>query len=108
MKNCIYIILIFSLLSCSKEEPKLEVPEEKSYPLTINIIGEGEVEEEVIIPTKSNKDYIEGTVVKLTANNSKDWWSFSNWSGDVQSEDKSIEIVVNEPTEITATFNSSN
>jgi len=96
------------VFSCKDDETKSEVPEESYYPLTIAIIGEGTVDEEVIGTTKSNQDYTEGTIVKLTAKSSKEWWSFTNWTGDVESADTSILVTVNNPMTITANFTESN
>ncbi|MCC5942380.1 MAG: hypothetical protein JJU37_12645 [Balneolaceae bacterium] len=71
------------------------------YPLTINIVGEGEVDEEVI--QMKTTDYPDGTVVQLTAI-PEDEWAFSAWSGDASGADTTITITINEPKEVTATF----
>ena len=76
----------------------------KKYNLTVNIDGEGTVEEEVIVQgSTSNTEYNSGTTVKLTAIAS-DEWVFTGWSGDVESTDNPIEVTVSEAKEITATF----
>ena len=46
--------------------------EEKKYPISINIVGEGEVTEQVIALPKS-ADYLSGTIVRLTAIPAEDW-----------------------------------
>ena len=71
------------------------------YPLTITIIGEGNVLEEVV--QMKTTDYPEGTIVQLTAV-PEDEWAFSSWSGDVSGADTTITITIDEPKDITATF----
>ena len=71
------------------------------YPLTINITGEGEVEQQVVQPKTT--DYPEGTVVELTAIADENW-IFSDWSGDLESEENPEIITVDGPKEVTATF----
>lgn len=71
------------------------------YPLTINTVGEGEVDQQVV-QTKTT-DYTDGTVVQLTAI-PDDEWAFSEWSGDASGADTTITITVDSPKEITATF----
>src|SRR6056300_2007256 len=76
--------------------------EKKKYPLTLNIEGEGEVLEE-IINTGRTTDYDSGTTIKLTAN-PVDGWVFVGWTGDIESTEESVQIVIGEPKEVTATF----
>ena len=71
------------------------------YPLTINIVGEGDVDQEVI--QMKTTDYPEGTVVQLTAL-PDDEWAFSEWSGDLSGTDTTATITIDEPKEVTATF----
>ena len=76
----------------------------KKYALTVNIEGEGTVQEEVIVQgSTSTTEYNSGTSVRLTATPS-DEWVFSGWSGSVESTDNPIEVSVDEAKEITATF----
>ena len=76
----------------------------KKYALTVNIEGEGTVQEEVIVQgSTSTTEYNSGTNVRLTATPS-DEWVFSGWSGSVESTDNPIEVSVDEAKEITATF----
>jgi len=103
-----FLILCVIILSCSKDEQPIAEPEVKEYPLKINIIGEGKVEEEIISTTKSATTYDEGTVVKLTAISTDEWSFFEKWSGDVESDSTTIEITVDSPKEVTVTFNESN
>ena len=71
------------------------------YPLTVNIVGEGDVEQEVV--QVKTTEYIDGTVVQLTAI-PEDEWAFSAWSGDASGADTTITLTVDGPKEVTATF----
>lgn len=108
MKHYIYFFLLLSLLACEEEETKPQVSQEKFYPLTVNIIGNGTVEEKVVGSTKSSQDYSEGTNVQLTAKPSKEWWSFDKWTGDFVSVDTSITVSVKDTMVINAYFSESN
>src|SRR5690625_3987714 len=72
-----------------------------TYPLTIEIIGEGTVEEE-ILPGKTT-DYEIGTVVQLTAE-AESGWEFSEWKGDLSGSDNPARVVIDGETEVTAMF----
>jgi|GEM_PF-2142664 len=76
--------------------------EKRKYPLTINFEGEGEVLEE-IVSTGRTTDYDSGTTVKLTAQAAAEW-IFVGWTGDIESTEESVQIVIGEPKEVTATF----
>ncbi len=73
----------------------------KTYPLTVSIEGEGEVQEEKIL--EKSTDYEHGTVVVLKAEPAEGW-EFVEWSGAVESTEISIQMTVEEPAEIIATF----
>ena len=75
--------------------------EEKKYTLTINVVGEGEVTEQVIALPKST-DYLPGTIVRLTANPAEDWL-FQGWTEYPDSSD-TIDLVITEATSISVTF----
>jgi hypothetical protein len=76
--------------------------EKKKYPLTVNIEGEGEVLEEIVNAGRTT-DYDSGTTVKLTAQAAAEW-VFVGWTGDIESSEESVQIVIGEPKEVTATF----
>lgn len=76
--------------------------EKKNYSLNIVIVGEGTVTEE-IIQAKSEGDYPSGTIVKLTAVPSAGWFFFG-WSGDYEGAENPIQLTINKPTTLTATF----
>ncbi len=76
--------------------------EKKNYLLNIVTVGEGTVTEE-IIQAKSAGDYPSGTIVKLTAVPSAGWFFFG-WSGDYQGAENPIQLTINKPTTLTATF----
>ena len=73
-----------------------------SYPLNIEIIGDGSVEEKIIAQPKLS-DYTFETVVQLTASPSY-FWSFNGWSGDIVSTDTLIEVSVNGEKNVSVTF----
>ena len=74
----------------------------RSYPLTVSIVGEGTVNEELISAGKTT-EYTSGSVVRLTANPASGW-EFSSWTGSVSSTTNPIELTVDEAKAITATF----
>ncbi len=74
--------------------------EKKSYSLSIDIIGEGQVTETIV---QAKTDYDHGTVVQLTAVPDSNW-SFVNWSGNASGQDSVIEVTVTSPLSITAEF----
>jgi hypothetical protein len=53
----------------------------REYPLTINIEGDGSVQEQVV--KQRTTDYPHGTIVKLTANPGEGW-EFIEWAGDAE------------------------
>lgn len=73
---------------------------EKTYPLNVEIEGEGAVSEK-IIQTKAT--YQEGTVVELTANPS-DGWSFDHWGGDLEGNKNPAQIMVSGEINVRAIF----
>ncbi len=76
--------------------------EKKKYPLTVNIEGEGEVLEEIVIAGRTT-DYDSGTTVKLTAVPSEGW-EFVGWTGAIASAELEIVILVSEAKTISAGF----
>ena len=76
--------------------------EKRKYPLTINFEGEGEVLEEIVNAGRTT-DYDSGTTVKLTAQAAAEW-VFVGWTGDIESTEESVQIVIGEPKEVTANF----
>ena len=76
--------------------------EKRKYPLTVNFEGEGEVIEEIVNAGRTT-DYDSGTTVKLTAQAAAEW-IFVGWTGDIESTEESVQIVIGEPKEVTATF----
>ena len=76
----------------------------KTYPLAVNIEGEGTVQEEVIIQgSTSETTYNAGTTVRLTAT-PNEGWVFAGWSGDVESEELEIEVPIEKGMSVTALF----
>ena len=76
----------------------------KTYPLSVTIEGEGTVQEEVIIQgSTSQTEHKAGTTVRLTAT-PNEGWVFAGWSGDVESEEKVIEVPIEKGTSVSALF----
>jgi hypothetical protein len=76
--------------------------EKKTYPLTIEIEGNGSVTEKVI-KSGAITDYNSGTVLELTAVPETDW-SFLKWSGDINLSQNPVEITVDQTKTIKAEF----
>jgi hypothetical protein len=76
--------------------------EKRQYPLTLKIEGSGTVKEEVIaLATQSQ--YPSGTTVRLTAQPVYPQ-AFTGWSGDLSSTVNPLDIIINKPLSLTATF----
>ena len=75
--------------------------ERQNFELTIEIEGEGEVEEEII--QSKTTDYPFETNVELTANPSEGW-VFSHWEGDASGSDNPLIIDVTDEKEVVAIF----
>jgi len=74
----------------------------QKYALTVNIVGEGEVVEE-IVSTGKNTDYESGTTVRLTPV-PDDQWAFYRWNNQIADTTLVKEIQVTEPTSVSAKF----
>ena len=77
----------------------------RKYPLTINIQGEGTVREEIVSSARSSDptEYNSGTTLRLTAVPSEGW-VFSDWTGDVESSNSTITVLLNEPKNLNVNF----
>ena len=76
--------------------------EKKQYPLTIEIEGNGSVDEK-IIKAGASTDYNSGTILELTAV-PENGWAFLKWSGDVNVSENPIEITIDNAKTIKAEF----
>ena len=81
--------------------------EKRKYPLTITIQGEGTVTEEIISSSKTTTEYNSGSSIRLTAIPSGEWNTFENWTGDIDSQTSIIELLIDEPKNITVNFQQS-
>jgi predicted glutamine amidotransferase len=70
----------------------------KQFTLTVNIVGNGQVQRE---PDQAT--YTQGTEVKLTAIPTSGW-NFTGWSGDLTGTENPATILMNSNKTITATF----
>ena len=89
-------------ISINKPKNITAVFEKKQYPLSIEIEGNGSVEEKIIKPGLAN-DYNSGTIIQLNAV-PENGWSFLKWSGDLLSSKNPIEITVDMAKTIKAEF----
>ena len=74
----------------------------KKYELTLQVDGKGDIIE-TIVNTEKRTDYDSGTTVKLEAVPSTGYY-FSGWSFDTTSEANPIEVNIDRPKTIKATF----
>jgi hypothetical protein len=72
------------------------------YPLTIQVQGEGTVNQEVLVAAQGT-EYEHGTQVQLTAVPATGW-RFSHWEGDLDGNENPATIVVDSEKSVTAVF----
>lgn len=76
----------------------------KQYTLTINVIGEGEVNKNIIKQGVVDvSTHNSGTIIELNASPSNEW-EFLEWQGDLTGADNPKQITINEPKTVTAVF----
>jgi uncharacterized repeat protein (TIGR02543 family) len=73
----------------------------RKYPLTINIEGEGTVDETVILQKTTNYDH--GTTIELTATPTTAW-EFVEWQGDLSGNLNPAQIQIDGNRSVTAVF----
>jgi surface protein len=88
-------------LTVSQQTSLTAVFEVITYPLTVETIGEGQVQQKIVQAKATDYDY--GTVVELTAVAEQNW-VFMNWSGDVTGSENPVTITIDEPKTVTAEF----
>src|SRR5690625_4562536 len=74
---------------------------ERDYPLSIEIVGEGTVAEEII--QAKTTDYPYGTIVQLTSK-PVEGWGFVGWEGDLEGNENSETITIDIEKTVTAIF----
>ena len=77
--------------------------EKVNYALTLDIIGEGIVNQEIVLAKSTSKDYESGTTVQLSAI-PDDGWMFVGWTGDHTSTENPIQLTMDQAMSITAKF----
>lgn len=77
--------------------------EKINYSLDIEIIGEGTVNQEIVVTKSSSTDYESGTTVQLTAVPNNEW-KFVAWSGDHTGTENPMQIKMDQARNLTATF----
>lgn len=89
-----------SSLVLNKDVLVTAVFEKKSYTFTINIDGEGVIEEEII---QAKTDYEHGSLVRLTPIPDTGW-EFMEWTGDVNSNANPLDVSATSELNLTAIF----
>ena len=87
-------------ITVDKTQTITAVFKRQKYDLTIIVVGEGTVEETVVVQP-GQYDY--ETQVKLTAT-PDEGWSFTGWTGDIESTENPIEVSIEKGVDITALF----
>tara|TARA_R100001143_G_C3360967_1_gene135592 strand:- start:12511 stop:14457 length:1947 start_codon:yes stop_codon:yes gene_type:complete len=77
--------------------------EKVDYPITINVEGEGDVSTEMISQKSVTEEYPHASVIRLTAEPATGW-KFKEWGGRAQGTDSEVDIEIDGPVEVTATF----
>lgn len=80
--------------------------EKRQYPLNLTIEGNGTIKEE-IIAVASQSQYPSGTTVRLTPQ-PLEGWAFTGWSGDLASTANPLDIKVDKPISLKASFSKLN
>jgi len=91
-----------SPLVLDADKQVIGVFEKRQYPLNLSIEGNGTVKEE-IISIANNSQYPSGTTVKLTPL-PVEKFEFLGWSGDITSTANPLELTINTPINLKATF----
>lgn len=77
--------------------------EKVEYPVTIHVEGEGSVRTEVVSEKSTTEDFQHATVLRLIAEPTPGW-KISEWTGDASGSENEVEVVVDGPVVVTATF----
>ena len=88
-------------LTIIKDSNVIGTFEKRTYPLTVEIVGEGSVTESII--QGKTTDYESGTLVELEAT-ADEGWEFTGWEGDVESNESVVEILMDGNKSVTANF----
>lgn len=75
----------------------------RTYPLNLDIVGQGVIDERIIKEPSQLMDYTAETVVELTAA-PDEGWNFHGWSGDLEGDKNPGWIEVAQEREVSATF----
>jgi redox-regulated HSP33 family molecular chaperone len=90
-----------SQLTMDSSKEVTAVFEEIEYTLTIQIEGEGSVDEAIV--QARTTDYTSGTIVELTAV-PEDGWEFIRWEGDLDGDENPSQLTMDSSKEVTAVF----
>jgi len=81
------------------DDKEIEALFGESYELTIDVEGEGSTD-----PASGTHTYEGGSEINVSAIQTKEHWSFEQWTGDISSKDEEITLTMNENKNITAQF----
>ena len=90
-------------ITMTKNKAITAVFEKVDYSLTIEVIGEGTINQEIVPAKSTSKDYKSGTIVQLTAN-PENGWRFVEWSGDLTETENPVQITMDQAMSIKAKF----
>ena len=90
-----------STITVDSDKSITAVFEEASYEVTMEVEGEGDIEERIITGKTASYEY--GTIVEFTAVPSEGWL-FTGWSGDLSGDENPVQVTIEEAISITATF----
>lgn len=91
-----------STLIIDKDKVIIGTFEKRQYPLNLTIEGSGTIKEE-ITAVATQSQYPSGTTVRLTPQ-PLDGWAFKSWSGYINSNANILELLINKPVNLIATF----
>lgn len=91
-----------SQITIDGEKEVTAVFERQGYELTVNVTGEGDVNEE-LVEDASKTSYPFDSTVELTAE-PNEGWEFDQWQGDLSGSDNPEEITIDEDKNVTAVF----
>ncbi|MEX0929372.1 MAG: hypothetical protein WDZ53_08205, partial [Balneolales bacterium] len=90
-------------LHMNNDKSVVAVFEKLAHPLTITVVGDGSVSQE-IVPAKTTTEYEDQTRVELTAEPGNVRWQFSRWEGNLSGSNRTEVVLVDRPLDITALF----
>lgn len=88
-------------ITVDEEKTVTAIFERETFELTVDVTGQGNVNEEKVGQTKTAYGY--NSIVELTAE-PDEGWEFDEWQGDLSGSDNPEEITIDEDKNVTAVF----